>query len=99
LADVETDLRRLQVANLPPADSGRGIARVPSKVMDQLGLADGDVIEIVGKRTTPARAVRPYGDDEGLDIIVSTASSAPMPASARATSWRCARGSPRPRPA
>jgi transitional endoplasmic reticulum ATPase len=69
LADVETDLRRLQVANLPPADSGRGIARVPSKVMDQLGLADGDVIEIVGKRTTPARAVRPYGDDEGLDII------------------------------
>ena len=69
MADVETDIRRLQVANLPPADSGRGIARVPKKIMDQLGLADGDVIEIVGKRVTPARAIRPYGDDEGLDII------------------------------
>jgi transitional endoplasmic reticulum ATPase len=69
MADVETELRRLQVANLPPADSGRGIARVPKSIMDQLGLSDGDVIEIEGKRTTPARAVRPYGDDEGLDII------------------------------
>ena len=69
MADTETDIRRLQVANLPPADSGRGIARVPKSIMDELGLSDGDVIEIVGKRTTPARAVRPYGDDEGLDII------------------------------
>lgn len=69
MADVDTDLRRLQVANLPPADSGRGLARVPRSIMDALGLSDGDVIEIEGKRTTPARAVRPYGDDEGLDII------------------------------
>lgn len=69
MADIETDTRRLQVANLPPADSGRGIARVPKTIMDELGLSDGDVIEIVGKRSTPARAIRPYGDDEGLDII------------------------------
>jgi transitional endoplasmic reticulum ATPase len=69
MADVETEIRRLQVANLPPADSGRGIARVPKSIMDQLGLSDGDVIEIEGKRITPARAVQPYGDDEGLDII------------------------------
>ena len=27
MADVDTQARRLQVANLPPADSGRGIAR------------------------------------------------------------------------
>ena len=69
MADVETQIRKLQVANLPPADSGRGMARLPSKFMETMGLADGDVIEIVGKRTTPARAIRPYGDDEGLDII------------------------------
>ncbi len=37
--------------------------------MQQLGLAEGDVIEIVGKRSTAARAIRPYGDDEGLEII------------------------------
>ena len=69
MADVDTEIRRLQVANLPPADSGRGLARLPRKIMEQLGLSDGDVIEIVGKRITPALAVRPYGDDEGLDII------------------------------
>ena len=27
------------------------------------------MIEIVGKRTTAARAIRPYGEDEGIDII------------------------------
>ncbi|RST29632.1 AAA family ATPase [Sphingomonas ginkgonis] len=69
MADVETDVRRLQVANLPPADSGRGLARLPRKLMDALGLNDGDVIEIIGKRSTPARAIRPYDEDEGLDVI------------------------------
>ena len=61
--------RKVQVASLPPADSGRGFARVPDKLMDDLSLSDGDVIEIVGKRTTAARAIRPYGEDEGIDII------------------------------
>ena len=69
MADVDTQVRRLQVANLPPADSGRGVARLPAKWMQQLGLAEGDVVEIVGKRSTAARAIRPYGDDEGLEII------------------------------
>ena len=69
MADVETMTRRLQVANLPPADSGRGVARLPLKLMNELGLQEGDVIEIVGKRTTAARAIRPYGDDEGLNIV------------------------------
>src|SRR5919112_3128281 len=61
--------RRVQVASLPPADSGRGLARLPDKLMDELGLSEGDVIEIVGKRSTAARAIRPYGEDEGIDII------------------------------
>ena len=69
MADAETMTRKLQVANLPPADSGRGMARLPVKLMTELGLNEGDVIEIVGKRSTAARALRPYGDDEGLDII------------------------------
>ncbi|MDQ3246271.1 MAG: CDC48 family AAA ATPase [Pseudomonadota bacterium] len=69
MADAETMTRRAQVANLPPADSGRGVARLPVKLMTEMGLAEGDVIEIVGKRSTAARAIRPYGDDEGLDII------------------------------
>ena len=61
--------RKVQVASLPPADSGRGFARLPDRLMDELGLAEGDVIEIVGKRSTAARAIRPYGEDEGIDII------------------------------
>ena len=61
--------RRVQVASLPPADSGRGFARLPDRLMDELGLNEGDVIEILGKRSTAARAIRPYGEDEGIDII------------------------------
>ena len=61
--------RRVQVASLPPADSGRGLARLPDKLMDELGLSEGDVIEIVGKRSTAARAIRPYGEDENIDIV------------------------------
>src|ERR1043165_1124365 len=61
--------RKVQVASLPPADSGRGFARLPDRLMDDLGLSEGDVIEIVGKRSTAARAIRPYGEDEGIDII------------------------------
>jgi transitional endoplasmic reticulum ATPase len=69
MADVEQVARRLQVANLAPADAGRGVARLPVKLMTELGLAEGDVIAISGKRLTAARAIRPYGDDEGIDII------------------------------
>ena len=61
--------RRIQVASLPPADSGRGFARLPDRLMEDLSLNEGDVIEIVGKRLTAARAIRPYGEDEGIDII------------------------------
>ncbi|HVL78275.1 MAG TPA: AAA family ATPase, partial [Sphingomicrobium sp.] len=61
--------RRVQVANLPPADSGRGVARLPLKLMQALGIDEGDVIEIVGKRSTAAVALHRYGEDEGLDIV------------------------------
>ncbi|HVI98227.1 MAG TPA: CDC48 family AAA ATPase [Sphingomonas sp.] len=69
MADSEPPVRKLQVANARPEDSGRGIAHLPRALMAQLALAEGDVIEIVGKRSTPARAVFPYPEDEGLEII------------------------------
>ena len=73
MADTDTIERpvttRVQVANLPPADGGRGFARLPLNLMKALGLNEGDVIEIIGKRTTTARALRPYPEDAGLDII------------------------------
>lgn len=73
MADTEVAerpaVRRVQVANLPPGDSGRGIARLPAKLMEDLGLNEGDTIEIKGKRSTAARAIRPFGEDEGLEIV------------------------------
>ncbi|MBA2920685.1 CDC48 family AAA ATPase [Sphingomonas sp. MAH-20] len=69
MADSEEQGRRVQVANARPEDSGRGLARIPRALMTALGLQEGDVVEIVGKRATPARAVLPYPEDEGLEII------------------------------
>ena len=69
MADDERKPKRLQVATMRPEDSGRGIARLPRAMMNELGLAEGDVIELVGKRSTPARAVGPYPEDEALSII------------------------------
>ncbi|HEY0148256.1 MAG TPA: CDC48 family AAA ATPase [Allosphingosinicella sp.] len=69
MADEEKQPTRLQVATMRPEDSGRGLARLPRRLMAALELAEGDVIEITGKRGTPARAVGPYPEDEGLDIV------------------------------
>ena len=69
MADEEKEPKRLQVANMRPDDSGRGLARLPRAMMNALGLSEGDVVELIGKRSTPARAILPYPEDEGLDII------------------------------
>lgn len=60
---------KLQVANARPEDSGRGLARLSREFMAEHALQQGDVIEIVGKRTTVARAFDPYPEDEGLEVI------------------------------
>ena len=59
MADDERQPTRLQVATMRPEDSGRGLARLPRRLMAELALAEGDVIEVTGKRSTPARAVGP----------------------------------------
>ena len=60
---------RLQVANARPDDSGRGIARISRQALAEIGMQEGQAIEIVGKRHTTAIAVTPYPEDEGLNII------------------------------
>ncbi|MBR0552960.1 CDC48 family AAA ATPase [Stakelama marina] len=69
MADDESTPQSLQVANARSEDSGRSLAHLPRAVMAALGVGEGDVVEIVGKRATPAFAVFPYSEDEGLDII------------------------------
>ncbi|KXB06227.1 hypothetical protein AKJ53_01025 [candidate division MSBL1 archaeon SCGC-AAA382F02] len=50
-------------------DVGRSVARISRKVMNELGINQGDIIEIEGSKTSGA-IVRPsYREDEGLDII------------------------------
>lgn len=51
------------------SEVGLGRARIDSKTRSQLGVEVGDFIEIVGKRTTPAKVFRAAQDDEGKGII------------------------------
>ena len=69
MADSEDDAKRIQVANSRAEDSGRGLAHLPLALMAALGIGEGDVVEIVGKRATAARAVGPYEEDEGLSVL------------------------------
>ena len=73
MADAEAAVNarevKLQVAAAKQEESGHGIARIPREAMGKIGITEGDIIEIEGKRTTPARALLPYAEDEGLDVI------------------------------
>ncbi|MEZ2126453.1 MULTISPECIES: CDC48 family AAA ATPase [unclassified Sinorhizobium] len=60
---------KLQVANMRPQDSGGGFARLGRSAMASMGVQEGEIIEIIGKRHTAAVAVRAYDEDEGLSII------------------------------
>jgi len=73
MADAEVGVEarevRLQVAAARQEESGNGIARIPKSAMAILGITEGDVVEINGKRQTAARAVLAYPEDEALQVI------------------------------
>lgn len=60
---------QLRVGDARQRDVGRGIARIDQKTMQKLGISAGDVIEIVGKRTTSAIAWPAYSEDQNRDMI------------------------------
>ncbi|MCB2057126.1 MAG: CDC48 family AAA ATPase [Novosphingobium sp.] len=60
---------KLQVAAARQEESGQGIARLPRTAMSALGVTEGDVVAIEGKRATAARVLAPYPEDEGLEVI------------------------------
>ncbi|HET9986291.1 MAG TPA: CDC48 family AAA ATPase [Longimicrobiales bacterium] len=68
-ANASTESIRLQVAGARSRDVGRGVARLGQRAFDALGLEEGQVIEIQGKRTTAAIALRPYPEDAEVDAI------------------------------
>ena len=60
---------RLQVAAARQEESGQGIARLPRSAFQALGVTEGDVLEITGKRATTAIAMAAYEEDEALDVV------------------------------
>ncbi|MEM3696302.1 MAG: CDC48 family AAA ATPase [Candidatus Bathyarchaeia archaeon] len=60
---------QLRVGDAKQRDVGRGIARIDQRTMEKLGISAGDVIEIVGKRSTSAIAWPAYSEDQNRDII------------------------------
>ncbi|HID18705.1 TPA: AAA family ATPase, partial [Candidatus Bathyarchaeota archaeon] len=59
----------LKVAEAHARDVGRGIARVDPKIMSELDLVSGDIIEIVGKKKTVALCWPGYPEDYGKGLI------------------------------
>ncbi|MBD3203557.1 CDC48 family AAA ATPase [Candidatus Woesearchaeota archaeon] len=60
---------KLKVAEAIQDDVNKGIVRVDSSFMHQLGIRPGDIIEIQGERKTVGIADRAYPGDIGLKII------------------------------
>ncbi|WP_324740553.1 CDC48 family AAA ATPase [Tsuneonella sp. CC-YZS046] len=68
-ATLSKDTVRLQVAAARQEESGQGIARMPKTAFAALGIAEGDVVEITGKRATAAIAFPAYAEDQSLDVV------------------------------
>ncbi|MEQ1498966.1 MAG: CDC48 family AAA ATPase [Novosphingobium sp.] len=69
MAEAKEKSLKLQVAAARQEESGNGFARLPRSALSALGVTEGDVVEIEGKRATVARVQAPYPEDEGLDVI------------------------------
>ncbi|KUO83103.1 MAG: AAA family ATPase [Caldivirga sp. MG_3] len=64
------DSLTLRVAEARSRDVGRGIVRIPMRLMRKVGIEPGDYVEINGnKRVAYAQAWPAYSDDEDKDII------------------------------
>ncbi len=59
----------LRVKEAPVKDVGRAIARIDPQDMSLMGLENGDIILIEGKRPTPVKIMPCYPEDRGKSII------------------------------
>lgn len=66
---MKKDEITLKVKEALPKDVGRAIARIDPQDMKALGLEVGEIIEIEGKRRTPAKLMPCYAQDRGKKII------------------------------
>ena len=66
---AQTGISTLRVSEAVTKDVGRGIARIDPKDMAEIGVEVGDIVQIVGKRATVAKAMPAYMEDRAKDII------------------------------
>ena len=79
MADVEQVTRRLQVANLAPGDAGRGVARLPVKLI--VAASIGRPQEMAPPRALGFQVANERGDIEALTIEPSPNASVNAPVS------------------
>ncbi len=60
---------KLKVAEAMQDDINRGVVRIDSQVLKDLGIPQGSVVDITGERTTVAIAARAYPADIGYAVI------------------------------
>ena len=60
---------KLKVAEAMQDDVNKGIVRIDSSYMHEIGIRPGDIVEINGERSTVGIADRAYPGDIGLNII------------------------------
>ena len=60
---------RLKVAEAIQDDVNKGIVRIDSGFLNDVGVRPGDIIELEGERKTVAIADRAYPGDIGLNIV------------------------------
>ncbi len=59
----------LRVAEALQQDVGKGIIRMDNELLSQMNVEPGDIVEIIGKRTTGAIVGQAYPADIGLEIV------------------------------
>lgn len=69
MSDNDKKEIELKVAGANQQDFGKGIVRISTDSMRELGVSRGDIVELEGGDVTAGIAVEGYSQDEGLDII------------------------------
>ena len=60
---------KLKVQDARKKDIGKSIIRLDTETMEELGISTGDIVEIIGEKSSAAKAWPSYPQDEGLGII------------------------------
>ena len=64
-----SELMELEIIEALQEDIDKGIVRIPSKIMNKLGLVSGDIIELKAKEATIAKVMRSIRKDSKKEII------------------------------